>query len=84
MTAWQALSGALATATPPCAGDDRFTSDSNEHDPALRQLCAGCPIREQCREYGKTAPRGRAWGFYGGVVRRVMPQARTRAREAAT
>lgn len=77
-TAWQALQDALSLAEPACMGDDRFTADDGAHDAALREICAGCPVREQCRDFAKVAPRNQSWGFWGGVIRRTKPQVRLR------
>lgn len=77
-TAWAALQDALTSSVPSCEGDPRFTAETSEHDAALRKICAGCPVREQCRDFAKVAPRNQTWGYFGGIIRRTTPQIRER------
>ena len=78
MSAWVALQNALAVNSPLCEGDERFTSEDGEHDAALRKICASCPVRQECADYARSAPRNGAWGYFSGIVRRTQPQVRTR------
>jgi Transcription factor WhiB len=56
-TAMTALSDALLTLTrhdkrPPCAHDDRWTSDDrDQRDSAVRQCQSCCPLITLCRDY---------------------------------
>ncbi|MBT2485633.1 MULTISPECIES: WhiB family transcriptional regulator [unclassified Microbacterium] len=81
-TAWQALQIALTANTPSCNGDERFISETADHDAVLRKICDSCPVLVQCSEYGKAEHRHRVWGVYGGVIRRTKPQANPRRRTA--
>lgn len=77
-TAWADLQQALRSNDPACAGDPRFTSETGEHDADLREICAGCPVQQQCADYARTAPRNSTWGYFSGIVRRTNPQVRIR------
>lgn len=47
-----------------CVGvDPELFFDPARYDQAL-QVCAGCPVKQQCREYGK----GMGGGVWGGKV----------------
>ena len=74
--AWAELNEALLSHEPSCDGDPRFTAESDEHDAVLRTICARCPVQQQCADYARAVPTGGAWGYFGGVVRRVSPQMR--------
>jgi hypothetical protein len=65
-------------------GDERFTAETGAHDAVLRDICARCPVLEECRDYARAARHnGGAWGFYAGLVRRSQSQMRTpRARRS--
>ena len=48
---------------PPCAGDDRFTSETADERRAVVDLCSPCAIRTACA----AASRRMAWGVWAGV-----------------
>lgn len=48
---------------PPCAGDDRFTSESADERREVVALCSPCPIRTACA----AASRRMTWGIWAGV-----------------
>jgi hypothetical protein len=58
---WQALQAALETQMPACWNQPEFLSDTYP-EKALASICASCPIRVECGNYGKTAkPIGGVW-----------------------
>ncbi len=34
-----------------CADDDRFTSESAEHDEELESICKGCHVKPECMQW---------------------------------
>ncbi len=54
---WAALSAQLEDITPPCTGYDLFTADQtdNAQRELAARLCAGCPIRDLCRDYAEAS-----------------------------
>lgn len=48
---------------PPCAGDDRFTSENADERREVVDLCSPCPIRTACA----AASRRMTWGVWAGV-----------------
>ena len=48
---------------PPCAGDDRFTSESADERREVVDLCSPCPIRTPCA----AASRRMTHGIWAGV-----------------
>lgn len=82
--AWEVLQNTLATTTPSCEGDPRFTAETGDHDAALRKICDSCPVQQQCAEYARAEHRHRVWGVYGGIIRRTKPQVHPRRRASDT
>lgn len=88
LTAWDALSDALAVATPACEGDSRFIADalSAAEQERLRKVCASCPIMAACAAFADASPGWSMAGFWGGSKRGTPVRAsapRKRARGAA-
>ena len=65
--AWDALQLALDEVRPPCAGDDRWTSDDPDDLLEAADRCLDCPLMLACDEYATTADERH--GCWGGVVR---------------
>lgn len=58
-----ALHEALGRTPPPCAEDDRWTSDAPPDVRHAVQGCRPCPAREPCRSYGLAIEaRTGTWG----------------------
>ncbi|WP_154096513.1 hypothetical protein [Microbacterium testaceum] len=68
--AFSALTDALGTTTPSCAGDDRFTCDDGPVEP-LVTICKACPLLGPCRDVALAAYAGPIFGVVGGMVRRT-------------
>lgn len=63
---------------PPCAGDDRFTSDAEGDHAEVTALCAGCPVIEECAQAAEDEPHG----VWAGRCR-SKTHSRTRTKGAA-
>lgn len=71
--AFDALDRGLATSTPACGGDDRFTLDAHlfQTDEVVflsAKYCWPCPVRALCRSYADAAkPQAGLWAgrIYG-------------------
>lgn len=50
-----------------CAGDPAWTADEDQLSTVnrayMKSICAGCPLRQSCREYGIAHEM---WGIWGG------------------
>lgn len=88
LSAWQALSDALVSETPPCEGDARFVADvpsaaDVEH---MQSVCASCPILAECAAFADASPRWSMAGFWAGSKRGTQLRAsgpRKKASDAA-
>ena len=60
----QALHEALGRTAPPCAGDDRWTTDERADVRHAQAGCQPCPAREECVAYGRAI--GARTGVWGG------------------
>lgn len=69
------------TDRPACEGTDTesfFTPDDStayRNEPAIRKICANCPVREQCFQY---ALHHTVEGYWAGTTPRVRQIMRTR------
>jgi WhiB family redox-sensing transcriptional regulator len=59
-TAWMA--DGLCGQTDP----EEFFPEAGERSDAAKQVCCGCPVREQCLEYALT--EGIPYGTWGGLT----------------
>lgn len=83
----------LATLTPPGAwalyaacrglGPDRFFPKRGEDQTGTLRICAGCPVRLPCQEYGMGAPT-LLQGIWGGVNERQRRKRRSRRGHSTT
>ncbi|MER5213665.1 WhiB family transcriptional regulator [Streptomyces sp. NPDC002838] len=65
------LANALAWAEDAsCRGYDLdlFFTDSKRGIAQAKQVCAGCPVREECLDEGLRAEDGSRYGIYGGLT----------------
>lgn len=46
---------------------EMFVPDANEHVWGPKMVCARCPIKQGCREFGLSVPVGSHMGVYGGL-----------------
>lgn len=49
------------------ADPDAFVPDSSEGVWGPKMVCARCPIKQDCREFGLSVPIGTHMGVYGGL-----------------
>lgn len=47
---------------------DMFYPHQGEHARAARQVCAGCPVRDECLDWALT--HHERWGIWGGFTAR--------------
>lgn len=56
-------------------------SESASDQAAAKQVCAGCPVNQQCAEYGTN--ENIPYGIFGGLTARQRKLARQRRNQAA-
>ena len=69
--------------------DDEMPGDQQARETAAKRVCARCPVRRECLEYGESlGADGRRHGVWGGLgeldrqrYRRSQGQARRRGQE---
>ena len=59
-------------------GGDAFFPRKGEPSRAQKKICAGCPVREQCEEFGE----GQGYGLWGGKSRNARRDAKRARRQA--
>lgn len=67
--------------TPDVDADDFFPADGSRVKKSVRELCAGCPVRNHCLEDALAYDPQDDWGFWGGTTapeRRAIRAARRR------
>ena len=68
---WEALQRRIIDADPLCQGDPRWTSDDREERQQAAEMCIGCPVLDQCRDFAvRNFEEAHVWGGKDFTVQR--------------